>query len=284
MRNLIKYYKQLKKLDHPCRYLSSRVLVRSGLSKLFTIKTNGYKIHYFPTAISSELWLDPTKRKYKMLDYIKPGSTIIDVGANIGTTVIPAAFKTGESGTVLAFEANPKTFRYLQANIALNKINNVNAYNMALGDKQKISYITNKENDDQNEISQNNHNAHSVKEITLDSLTEDYKHINLLKIDVEGYELFVLKGAEKTLKKVQLIYIEISEIQFKKYGYTCRDVFEFLAKYKFRFVRLEKGNILEEITVNYIPSLQYESILAIKDLRLFQQLYNKQHKGVLDNE
>jgi FkbM family methyltransferase len=221
---------KLNKLEHPTRYLFSRFLVRTGLCRLLTIKTNGYKLHYFPTAISSELWQNPSARIYEMLPYIKAGDIIVDVGANVGTTVIPSAMAVGDSGTVLAFEAHPKTFQYLESNVKLNNLTNVKLFHNALGEKKGKVTFSDNDADDQNSVIFNSNSGISVDVTVLDDFTEDFEKIDLLKIDVEGYELFVLQGAEETLQKTKCINIEISEAHFAKFGYSCKTVIEFLEK------------------------------------------------------
>lgn len=246
------------------------MLVRTGFCKLIIIKTNGYKLHYYPTAISSDLWQYPDSRKYEMCPYIKAGQLIVDVGANIGTTAIPSSKAVGPNGKVFAFEAHPKTFHYLSKNIKLNQLENFSLFNCALGEKNGFVNITNLDADDQNKISKNQEEV-SIEMATLDSFMRDIDKIDLLKIDVEGYELFVLQGAKETLRKVQSIYIEISETHFKKYGYSCREILKFLSKYNFQFFKFNAENALEQITIDYQQSVKYENILAIKDLASFEQ-------------
>ena len=79
----------------------------------------------------------------------------------------------------------------------------------------------------------------------LDDICRDLKTINLLKIDVEGYELPVLKGGVKTLKKTNLIILEILEGLSKKYSYSSNDLKHFLEKNNFILSKnLGNGNFL----------------------------------------
>ncbi|MEA2013004.1 MAG: FkbM family methyltransferase [Verrucomicrobiota bacterium] len=259
----IEYIISLGRVESPFRYLLSRLLLKTGLYRVLTIKTNGYKLHYYNTAISSELWINPQKRKYEMLSFIKAGDTIIDVGANIGTTVIPSALATGKTGVVLAFEAHPETFEFLRGNIKLNNLKNVTAFNFALGEKEGDATISDIDDDDQNHVMRDK-NGKLVKLAPLDNFTKKLEIINLLKIDVEGYELFVLQGAEETLKKTKIVNIEISEKHFAKFGYSCSDVINLLASYNFECFREENGNCSTKINSEYIQSMMYENIIAKK--------------------
>ena len=67
--------------------------------------------------------------------------------------------------------------------------------------------------------------------------------ISLLKIDVEGYELFVFKGGEKTLEKTDCIYFEVVERLYQNFGYSSKDVFDFLFKKNFEIFSLENNKI-----------------------------------------
>jgi len=64
---------------------------------------------------------------------------------------------------------------------------------------------------------------------TLDSF--NIKNAYFIKIDVEGAELLVLKGAKNTLKDIKIIYFECNEVHFKEYNYTANDLYDFLNQY-----------------------------------------------------
>jgi len=260
---MISYIKNLLQMEHPFRYLLSRFLVRTKLCKFFIINTGSYKLHYYPTAISSELWQNPSGRQYEMLPYIKKGDIIVDVGANIGTTVIPSAMAVEDSGRIIAFEAHPVICKYLSDNIKLNKLNNVTVHNFAIGEKKGTVTISDEDADDQNNININKI-GHKVKSALLDDFTAELEKIDLLKIDVEGYELFVLQGAVETLKKTECINIEISEEHFSRFGYSCSDVITEIMKAGFKCFKYSNGSFSERVKYDYVPKREYENIVAKK--------------------
>ncbi len=128
---------------------------------------------------------------------------IVEVGANIGTLTVPLARIAGPLGRVLAFEPQATVFNMLCGNIALNELDNTTATRCALGAKPgriripRLGYgaqvnfggVSAGEGEDEVEV------------ITLDSLS--LKKCDLIKIDVEGHELRVLKGGRQTLRKLR---------------------------------------------------------------------------------
>lgn len=71
-----------------------------------------------------------------MARYIRPGNLVVDVGANLGTTVLPASKAVGKDGTVFAFEPQPIIAQCLNTTLSLNDCFNVRVFSNALGDEQ----------------------------------------------------------------------------------------------------------------------------------------------------
>jgi FkbM family methyltransferase len=145
----------------------------------------------------------------------KEGDIVIDVGAHIGPYTLKTSKRVGLNGKVVAIEADPENFNILNRNIQLNKFTNVIALNYAAyskEDKIKLYLLTKGE-----ESSYTKYNtvmtdrAHSekkfveVKANTLDYLVQlsgiKHEDVNWIKIDVEGAEYDVLKGAKNILSK-----------------------------------------------------------------------------------
>jgi FkbM family methyltransferase len=136
---------------------------------------------------------------------VKPqhGDVVLDVGAHIGTYTLRYSRLVGSEGAVIAFEPEPSNRRILRWNIRLNHAQNVTVRSEALGDfhgkgRLKLSAFTGVHS-----FTRTSDEIHQTGEIlvpiiTLDELNLD--RVNLVKIDVEGYELEVLKGGEKMIK------------------------------------------------------------------------------------
>ena len=128
----------------------------------------------------------------------------LDIGANMGKYSILVGKELGDRGRVLAFEPLPKNYEMLKKNITLNNLKNVAALDTACGSENKSSDLF---------IDSRNTGGHSLVRETdqkirinvkkLDNIIEDLKlnRIDLIKIDVEGAESDVLKGAVATVKK-----------------------------------------------------------------------------------
>lgn len=146
---------------------------------------------------------------------VKPGHNIIEVGANIGVHTVSLARAVGPQGRVWAFEPQHIIFQNMCANIALNNLTNVYAYNAGCGDKADEILIP-----DINYAKANNYGGVALEDlekgegkmpipiVRLDKKIQADR-IDLIKIDVEGMEENVLKGAQGLIKKHKpILYIE----------------------------------------------------------------------------
>jgi len=142
-----------------------------------------------------------------VLKLLKPGSTFIDVGANIGDFSLLAASVIGNEGKVLAFEPEAANCQWVKRNIELNGHKNVEVFQLALSDSDgeaplylggRCDYHSLLKDQREREAG-----AITVKTRTLDSLLEERGQfrVDMIKVDVEGAELEVLKGARETLRR-----------------------------------------------------------------------------------
>jgi FkbM family methyltransferase len=170
------------------------------------------------------------------------GDTFIDIGAHIGRYTLISSKRVGAIGKVLAIEADPENFKILCRNIELNNLSNVTSLNATVySDKRKIMLYKSDKlgNSIYNTLSSERLGYEGFLEVetdTLDQLIES-KHIkpekiNWIKIDVEGAELEVLKGATNILAKSTEISLLI-EIHLVSRGKTLYEsIVEFLAAHK----------------------------------------------------
>lgn len=189
----------------------------------------------------------------------------MDIGSNIGDLTLAAASVVGPEGKVYSFEAHPRTYRFLVANVALNGCINVVAFNLALGDKEaEILLVDVGRSDDQNRVSENGRGI-STKMTRLDDVLISERHIQLLKIDVEGYEKFVLDGASRMLDTTSCVYFESWESHFRRYGYTCVDLLLILVERGFKIFKLAGNDALASVEVGYKSAI-LENLIAVRDL------------------
>ena len=217
-----RYISILKNHEHRVRFVLARLLVLSGLCRFITIPQNGYRIRFHPANLSTNLWINPSYREEALSffnAYLKAGDRVIDVGANIGDTVLTSSLRVGRTGHVTGIEAHPRTFSFLAENIALNEATNVALIHSAAGDQKGTVNFSDSRYDDMNQV---NHGNLEVPVSPLDALIESTDSIALLKIDVEGYELPVFRGARRILSQAECVYFEVGETMCRDFGYTPR--------------------------------------------------------------
>jgi len=214
------------------RFLVSRFLWATRLSSLLTFRGTGYRLRFYPSSVSVALWCNSRfyhREEALLCKVLRSGDVFVDIGANVGALSLTASRIVGPCGRVYAVEPHPKIVRYLSGNVRLNRVENISIIHAAAGDHEGTAHFTSRRSDDQNHIS---NSGIEVPLRTLDSLLPDVP-VRLLKIDVEGFELFVLRGAEHTLQQTEMIYFESYESFFQKFGYSTANVLEFLADHGF---------------------------------------------------
>jgi FkbM family methyltransferase len=158
---------------------------------------------------------------------LKVGMTVVDVGANHGMFSLEAAHLIGRDGVVHAFEPTPRTRELLRSNLAANGLSSVKVFSSALGALPGTARLR-----VHNELSGLNTlaaldvtwnrqklAADEIIEVPVVTLSahaksEGLDHIDFLKIDVEGFELSVIRGARELLreKRIDLILLEIGDV------------------------------------------------------------------------
>lgn len=163
-------------------------------------------------------------------------TNIIDVGVNNGWLLMHLAeIVKPKNGVVYGFEPHPVTFKRCKNNISTNNIKNVVVFNLGCGAQPgKATMITAMEsNSGQNRIESNTSFStvknHEIKIIKLDEQLNHLANIDLIKIDVEGFEKNVLLGAEGILKKFKpVLFIEIDDALLKLNQSSAVDIINFI--------------------------------------------------------
>lgn len=259
------YYSLISEQPQPFRFLLGQMLRQTRLCKYFTIKRRFYSIQFHPTAFSASLWISgdtSSKDEEFLISFLREGDVVIDVGANIGTLTMPAAALVGETGQVYSIEAHPRTFNYLQQNLKRNGYDNVRVFNYAVGKEEGTLYFSDKRADDTNSVV--SQSELRVPVTTLDKLiSPEIDKVNLLKIDVEGYEKFVCLGARELLQKTDCVYFESCESHFQDFGYSTSDLLHTLVSEGFACYRINPSGI-EAVTDSYVSTC-CENLIAVKD-------------------
>jgi FkbM family methyltransferase len=164
----------------------------------------------------------------------------------VGDHTIAYSEKVGTKGRVIAFEPNPDAFECLKYN--MRNCENVEIRNEAVSDnfrEGRVILIKHPENIGMTYVANfANLKEEGIRSVSIDSLQLDECHF--IKIDVEGFEMNVLKGAEKTIKKFHpVMLIEINNFALERNGVTSKDIFEYLDSLGYTY-----GNIYSEQGIN----------------------------------
>jgi FkbM family methyltransferase len=146
----------------------------------------------------------------QVMSSLRPGDTIADVGAFIGLYSIAMAKQVAPIGHVFAFEPDPQNRRGLERNIVLNSVKErISVAPFAVGARRQTVQFSAGQS---SESSVARDGSISVDQITLDDFFER-KGVDVLKVDVEGYEAEVLRGARSLLldkeRRPRSVFIEV---------------------------------------------------------------------------
>ena len=222
--------------------------LRLGNPRLLKINVPKYNYKaYCP--INKHDFFNMTAREDEVIEQFnaKDGDIVVDIGAHIGRYTIINSKRVGENGKVIAIEAHPDNFEILNRNIKLNKLTNVIPLNYAVYSKQtKLKlylpveepgftiYNTIMVNRTASEEKFTEVNANTLDNILLQQNGISHADINWIKIDVEGAELEVLKGASSILSKSKDISLLIEIHNLHGGTNLYRQIVEFLDIYNFK--------------------------------------------------
>jgi FkbM family methyltransferase len=221
------------------RYAVGQLLAYSGVGQYLSFTRHSYRIFLTKSPVAMVMFGYKDEERQEEIfgkQVIQKNDIVIDIGANIGTFSLAVASLVGETGKVFAFEAHSKTFSYFLKNIKANSYKNITAYNLALGEKEGELHFSSDSNDDVNHVIKSG--GLKVPVTTLDRIPEivKEKRIQVIKLDVEGYEIFVLEGAKETLTKTKYVYFEVYEPNVKEYNYHVEEIYDFLIAEGFSIV------------------------------------------------
>ena len=142
---------------------------------------------------------------------VQAGNIVLEIGANIGAHTVGLAKLIGQSGVLFAFEPQRLVFQTLAGNMAINSITNTVCFQKAVGESAgtlKVPLLDFERENNWGGLSLGSwEHGEIVDVVTIDSM--DLAFCHFIKIDVEGMELEVLKGAARTINKYQpIMYVE----------------------------------------------------------------------------
>ncbi|HVS90089.1 MAG TPA: FkbM family methyltransferase [Candidatus Acidoferrum sp.] len=192
--------------------------------------------------------------------YLRPGMTVLDVGAHHGLYTLLASKLVGSSGRVFSFEPSPRERRKLRLHIAFNLCRNVTVQALALGSQEASAdlFVVQGAQTGCNSLRPPDVVSGTaplpVRVSTLDGWlqTAGLNRVDFVKLDVEGAELEVLKGAAKLLDQSArpVILAEVQDVRTAPWGYRAKEILKHLNDAGYVWFRLLPGGSLQELDLS----------------------------------
>jgi FkbM family methyltransferase len=249
------YYKSYPPLRKNLYYWLYSKLHRN---KLIVKDVQGSKMHLNldDFGLSKQLFLNGIREPECtriMKELLRKDMIIAEIGANIGYYALMEASIIGDKGKIYAIEPFPPNYELLKKNIELNSYDNiVDLHNIAISNKPGKTklFVNDKHNLCNMFESDNCEGFVEVETKTLDDFLSGKKMPDMIRMDIEGYEYYVVDGMKKTLEKCKdcKIFIELHPHQIKEKGLDFKKPIEVFFKYGFKpkYVVKEYGALREE--------------------------------------
>ena len=201
---------------------------------------------------------------------LKPGDTVVDVGANIGYFSLLFAHCVGNTGSVYSFEPVPALASKLEKNVELNHFGQVIVSTIALSDHRGTArfYSGPEDNTGLSSLREPRQSSGSfdAELAPFDDLVKDSSAITLVKIDVEGAELQVLRGMERLLRNARPnLLLEVTDTFLRELGDSASSLLAFLDQFGYVCYLIGDGLTLLEKSQNDLPK-QWNALFTSKKL------------------
>lgn len=195
-------------------------------------------------------WGLTTDRPTDVFPLIGRGQVVLDVGANLGDVALKAAERVGQDGRVFAFEPDPVSFAKLTDNLKRNQFANITAANIGLG--EAAATLTMRVNSAGNRggnvigTKEGDEETFPIAIETLDGFVErqGLSRVDLIKVDVEGFEMSVFRGARQTLRRFRpRLFVEVVDSHLRRHGSSSADLVAFLRDSGYRIRQARGGEL-----------------------------------------
>jgi FkbM family methyltransferase len=179
---------------------------------------------------------------WALLDrHLPRGGTLVDIGAHIGYFSLKGANKVGPEGRIIAIEPHPITSTFLRENVALNAANQVSIHQIACSDREGVLDFFSGASRNIGTASLSSENSvlysravphkYRVKSRPLDDVIAEVapKRVDVIKADVEGAEMLVLRGAVRTIQHYKPAFVlEMRDDLLRNLGSSVSELRRFL--------------------------------------------------------
>ena len=206
-------------------------------------------------------WYDLKTQKL-LKQVLKKGDEVVDIGANVGMFALTARHIVGSEGIVYSFEPNPEVRKKLNRNIEINRIENIKVYPVGLGEAEGqfvlyVPYINAGEGSfgcfTDKEYQNSEYYKVPVDVNVGDNLLQESVP-RLIKIDVEGGEVSVLKGISKLIDRHRpLIVAEYVPQHISRFGNSFEDILSIAQEHSYKIFKLGLVRISGGYDLSVIP-------------------------------
>jgi FkbM family methyltransferase len=182
--------------------------------------------------------------RQRFSEAVRPGATVLDLGAHIGAYTLLAAALVGPSGRVIAFEPDPRSFAWLRRNIRRNRCRHVTPIQQAVADRSGSATLFSHPLDP----SQNSLHAFAsprasvaVETVALDARLPAAR-VDVVKMDIEGGEVRALQGMQALLEAnpAVTLFVELNPAALRRAGSSGEELVAWLRQAGFRVARLDE--------------------------------------------
>lgn len=234
---------------------------------------------YFDSAIAKDIYChdhEVDERAFVRL-FLRPGEVYADIGANLGLYSVIASQTVGANGAVFSFEPDPKTHERLLFNLKANDCKNVQPFQLALSnvDESRVMQISTAGFDAYNSFGtpvrgESTFKPVDVACVSFDSFAEQnplLRNVAMMKVDVEGWESMVLRGAEKQLSgaSAPVLQIEFNDQAAKALGQPCSELYRWLQKLGYSIHTFDAKNRCL-VPHPYAEHYVYDNVFAVKNI------------------
>lgn len=192
----------------------------------------------------------------KLYSLVRPNDVVLDVGTNIGETLLNFAKLVGSGGFVYGFEPDPTNYANVQKNIGLNEFTNLHVFNLGVSDRAESLklYRIDPNNLGMNRIlnedeAEQYSDFMTIETDTIDGVVaaNDISKIDVVKIDIEGYEMHALRGARQMLDSFKpKLFIEVGYSRLLKNGTSPNEMISFLMEFGYRVFHADTDEAINE--------------------------------------
>lgn len=254
-------------------------LLNPRQDRLMTINEHKMYVHTFDRMMAVVFWRISNSEQFEhdfMKNFVRPGMTVVDIGANIGYHTLQLARAVGPTGRVYAFEPDPENYRLLVKNIEVNGYQNVTAIQKAVADKAgTLSLYLCEENQGDHRIyhSRDGRKTVNVQALSLDEFFKGrYDEIDFIKIDTQGADCLVFEGMSALAEANDRLTIicEFVPYLLKKCGHSGKQLLTLIRRLGFKVFSIDDEHAQlepvqdEKLIKAYVREGTYTSLLLRK--------------------